>query len=173
MEHISKTHNRMFKRWKTSVGLTIALTLGLLAFAPSAEANPQTPTCQTEVSERGERLRVKQFLPGIKIWRLDLHRTDPSGASVFQYTVKDRRNCWIVVEGRGLGVTRLDDSFTDFTLSDFYLQGPVVAGSATKSLYATWRQKTEVICAPFSERIVKNRNITKKELCVERNFFGI
>jgi hypothetical protein len=152
--------------WQTVFALWLALTLILPAMAFSAETKPQAPGCQTEVVDRGKRLGVGHYLPGIKIWRLDLHKIGPSGKPIYQYTIKDSRDCWIVVEGVNLEVTTFLDLFYRITQIPPASNEIPYDSFATRSLFALWEQNTKERCGEIDSMSSTNK---QQRTCLRRS----
>jgi hypothetical protein len=126
--------------------ISLFLLLAIPNFSSAEISSPQAPSCQGEVIDRGKRLFFGQTLPGIKVWWLDLDKSDTSENPIYQYTFKDSRNCWIVVEGINFDVTTFLDLFDRYPeISDGNRDGPYQQNSL-KSLRALWRQTIRDRC---------------------------
>lgn len=155
--------------WQTVFALWLALTLSLPAMELSAETNPKAPGCQTEVVDRGKRLGVGHYLPGIKIWRLDLHKIGPNRKPVYQYTFEDSRNCWLIFEGWNLEVTTFME-FHRLPEIAFIAFEPDIDPISIRSLHAHWEDKTKERCDGVSDVSLKDSYSELNRKCADRSY---
>ncbi|MBL4766557.1 MAG: hypothetical protein JKY94_02395 [Rhodobacteraceae bacterium] len=170
---------RRLKTASTKFCISLISALGILSFALTANANPQAPSCKADVGELGERLRLEHHPRGVKIWRLDLQRRDRFDQPLYRYTLKNRRNCWLVLEGvhvfmsaRGdLGPLDLLPNTKRY--ADKFEEG----ANATRSMHKKWRKIAENKCKRKSDELIMYENtyekVTEKEDCKQGVTVGL